>query len=87
MNVWRVRCIELAQMVSNHEKERMRSDKLNMWRRAKELLELAKQDECTHVPARILSATDGSITWVGCQNCAKELTDDDYEDYHGEGVA
>ena len=45
INDWRVLCIELALMVRLHEKERMRSDKLDMWRRARELLELAKKEK------------------------------------------
>jgi len=50
VNDWRVRCIELAMMVRRHEKERMITDKLDMWRRAREILELAKQEDKDRQP-------------------------------------
>jgi len=39
-------------------------------------------DECAHVPVGI-----NPNVWVGCQNCGAELTDEDWIEYHGEGVA
>ncbi len=39
-------------------------------------------DDCAHVPVRI-----NPNIWVGCQNCGAELTDEDWEEYHGEEMA
>lgn len=42
---WKSRCLELAEVINRHRKDRMHGDMKLGWEMAKELLELGKRDE------------------------------------------